>query len=126
MLMPQNLRDLLEGAAAVIRAEEVVAAVVVMEETIMAVVAMIKAEEVVAVAKAAIPAVVVLVMKGAKLAPLNHQRQVLHQHHQRQVHPQHVQTDLQTAIHLLHPLQYVQIVLPTAVRHHLLHRRQDL
>jgi hypothetical protein len=117
MLMPQNLRDLLERVAAVIRTEVAVAAVVVVEETIMTVVAMIKAEEVVAVAKAAIPAVVVLVMKGAKLAPLNHQRQV---------HPQHVQTDLQTAIHLLHPLQYVQIVLPTAVRHHLLHRRQDL
>jgi hypothetical protein len=110
MLMPQNLRDLLEGVAAVIRAEVAVAAVVVVEETIMAVVAMIKAEEVVAVAKAAIPAVVVLVMKGAKLAALHHQKQVLHQH---------VQMDLQTAIHLL-PLQYALMVLPTVVRHHLL------
>jgi hypothetical protein len=68
--------------------------------------------EVVAVAKAAIRAVVaVVVMKGAKLAPL---------HHQKQVHPQHVQTDLQTAIHLLHHLQYARMVLPTVVRHHLL------
>ncbi len=41
-------------------------------------------------------------------------------HHQKQVHPQHVQTDPQTAIHLLHPLQYARIVLPTVVRHHLL------
>jgi hypothetical protein len=85
MLMPRNLRNLLEEVAAVIRAEEEVATVVVVQEMIMAVVAMIKAEEVVAVAKA----VVVLVPKGAK--------QVLHLHHQKRVHPQHVQTDLQTA-----------------------------